>query len=57
MFQSFCFIDSLLSIFFLPLAIPQDSLTKPLSEKYKDNGTIVNPPCLIKPDILSNSFF
>ena len=57
MFQSLCFIDSLLSIFFLPLAIPQDNFANPLSEKYKDKGIIVNPPCLIVPDILLNSFF
>ena len=57
MFQSLCFIDSLLSIFFLPFAIPQVNFAKPLSEKYKDIGTIVKPPCLIDPDTLFNSFF
>ena len=28
-----------------------------LSEKYKDMGIIVKPPCFIEPDILLNSFF
>ncbi len=51
MFQSLCFIVSLLSIFFLPLAIPHDNFARPFSEKYKDSGIIVRPPCLIKPDI------
>ena len=36
--------------------MPQDNFANPFSEKYKDNGIIVKPPCLIEPDILLNSF-
>ena len=57
MFQSLCFIDCLLSIFFLPFAIPHVSFAIPLEEKYKEIGIIVKPPCFIDPDILLNSFF